>query len=406
MDEQVQRPHTTMGAPFRILVLNQISENGLKRLPVDRYLSGKDLTTPDAVLVRSADMHQMEIAPSVQAIARAGAGTNNIPVKAMSERGVPVFNAPGANANGVKELVLAAMLLTARNLAPALRFVADLDPASPTMDKTVEEGKKAFAGFELAGHTVGIIGLGKVGCLVADAAIKLGMDVLGFDPHITVDAAWSLPAQVRRAASVTDVLKHADFVTLHVPLIDATRDMVNADNIAWMRPGAVLLNFSREGVVSEAAALAALNSKALGWYACDFPSAAVNRHPRVVALPHLGASTGEAEENCAVMVADQLRDYLEHGNVLNAVNFPQVSMARESNFRVAIANANVPNMLGQISTAMANAGLNIHNMVNKSRGDMAYTLVDVDSPVQASVLDLLRSIRGVLCVRYLPQPAA
>ena len=367
-------------------------------------MTGKDVTTPDAVLVRSADMHKMEIAPSVQAIARAGAGTNNIPVKAMSDRGVPVFNAPGANANGVKELVLAAMLLTARNLAPALRFVADLDPASPVMDKTVEEGKKAFAGFELAGHTLGIVGLGKVGCLVADAAIKLGMDVLGFDPHITVDAAWSLPAQVRRAASVNDVLKNADFVTLHVPLIDATRDMVNADNIAWMRPGAVLLNFSREGVVSEAAVLAALDSKALGWYACDFPSAAINRHPRVVALPHLGASTGEAEENCAVMVADQLRDYLEHGNVLNAVNFPQVTMTRESNFRVGIANANVPNMLGQISTAMANAGLNIHNMVNKSRGDMAYTLVDVDSPVQASVLESLRSIGGVLCVRYLPQP--
>ena len=403
MDESGQQ-RTAVGAPFKILVLNQIAENGLKRLPVDRYLTGKDVTSPDAVLVRSADMHKMEIAPSVQAIARAGAGTNNIPVKAMSERGVPVFNAPGANANGVKELVLAAMLLTARNLAPALRFVADLDPASPVMDKTVEEGKKAFAGFELAGHTLGIVGLGKVGCLVADAAIKLGMDVLGFDPHITVDAAWSLPAQVRRAASVTDVLKNADFVTLHVPLIDATRDMVNADNIAWMRPGAVLLNFSREGVVSEAAVLAALDSKALGWYACDFPSAAINRHPQVVALPHLGASTGEAEENCAVMVADQLRDYLEHGNVLNAVNFPQVTMARESNFRVGIANANVPNMLGQISTAMANAGLNIHNMVNKSRGDMAYTLVDVDSPVQASVLESLRSIGGVLCVRYLPHP--
>ena len=403
MDESGQQ-RTAVGAPFKILVLNQIAENGLKRLPVDRYATGKDVTSPDAVLVRSADMHKMEIAPSVQAIARAGAGTNNIPVKAMSERGVPVFNAPGANANGVKELVLAAMLLTARNLAPALRFVADLDPASPVMDKTVEEGKKAFAGFELAGHTLGIVGLGKVGCLVADAAIKLGMDVLGFDPHITVDAAWSLPAQVRRAVSVTDVLKNADFVTLHVPLIDATRDMINADNIAWMRPGAVLLNFSREGVVNEAAVLAALDSKALGWYACDFPSAAINRHARVVALPHLGASTGEAEENCAVMVADQLRDYLEHGNVLNAVNFPQVTMARESNFRVGIANANVPNMLGQISTAMANAGLNIHNMVNKSRGDMAYTLVDVDSPVQASVLEALRNIDGVLCVRYLPQP--
>ena len=387
---------------FQVLVLNQISSNGLKRLPADRYVVGKDMTAPDAVLVRSADLHATAIAPSVLAIARAGAGTNNIPVDAMSARGVPVFNAPGANANAVKELVLAAMLMSARNLAPALRFVAALDPAALAMDEAVESGKKVFAGFELAGHTLGIVGLGKVGCLVADAAIKLGMDVLGFDPHITVDAAWSLPAQVRRAASVDDVLRNADFVSLHVPLVDATRELVNAANLALMRPGAVLLNFSREGVAHEAAVLAALDAQRLRGYACDFPSAAANANPRVLALPHLGASTAEAEENCAVMVADQLRDFLEHGNIVNAVNFPTVSMARESNDRVAIANANVPNMLGQISTAMAAAGLNIHNMVNKSRGEMAYTLVDVVSPVGAPVLDSIRAIDGVLSVRYLP----
>lgn len=393
-------------APFKVLVLNAISPNGLKRLPANRYSVGKDMKEPDAVLVRSADMHQLDVPASVRAIARAGAGTNNIPVKLMSERGVPVFNAPGANANAVKELVLAGMLLAARNLAPALRFVAALDPAAEGMDKTVEEGKKHFAGFELAGHTLGIVGLGKVGCLVADAAIKLGMDVFGHDPHITVDAAWSLPAQVKRAAGVNEVLKYADFVTLHVPLIEATRDLVNADNLTLMRPGAVLLNFSREGVVNEAAVLAALNAGKLGWYVCDFPSAQLNHHARVIALPHLGASTAEAEENCAVMVADQLRDYLEHGNVANAVNFPQVSMARESAYRIAIANANVPNMLGQISTAMAHAGLNIHNMVNKSRGDMAYTLVDVDSPVPASLLQALAAIAGVLSVRYLHEAGA
>jgi D-3-phosphoglycerate dehydrogenase len=272
------------------------------------------------------------------------------------------------------------------------------------MDKAVEDGKKAFAGFELAGHTLGVIGLGKVGCLVADAAIKLGMDVLGFDPHITVDAAWSLPSQVRKAASVNEVLKGCDFVTLHVPLVDATRDMVSADNIGLMRAGAVLLNFSREGVVSEQAVLAALDARKLAWYACDFPSPASHGHAHVIALPHLGASTREAEENCAVMVADQLRDFLEHGNVANAVNFPAVTMGRESAYRVAIANANVPNMVGQISTAMAQAGLNIHNMVNKSRGEMAYTLVDVDSPVADSVLDRIRAIEGVLSVRYLPAP--
>ncbi len=389
-------------ARFKVLVLNQVSANGLRRLPAETYAVGADITAPDAVLVRSADLHKTPIAPGVVAIARAGAGTNNIPVKAMSERGVPVFNAPGANANAVKELVLAAMLMTARNLAPALRFVAGLDTASPHLDKTVEDGKKAFAGFELAGHTLGIVGLGKVGCLVADAAIKLGMEVYGFDPHITVDAAWSLPAQVRKAASVAEVLKNADFVTLHVPLIDATRDLVDANNLGLMRAGATLLNFSREGVVNEAAVLAALDARRLAWYACDFPSAAAHAHPQVLALPHLGASTAEAEENCAIMVVDQLRDFLEHGNVVNAVNFPQVDMARESAYRVAIANANVPNMLGQISTAMATAGLNIHNMVNKSRGDMAYTLVDVDSPVAEAVLDSLRSIAGVLSVRYLP----
>jgi D-3-phosphoglycerate dehydrogenase / 2-oxoglutarate reductase len=388
--------------PRRVLVLNQIAPAGLKRLPAEGYVVGKDVAEPDAILVRSADMHGMPIPASVKAIARAGAGTNNIPVAAMSARGVPVFNAPGANANAVKELVLAGMLMAARNLPGALRFVAALEPDAATMDARVEDGKKAFAGIELAGHTLGIVGLGKIGCLVADAAIKLGMNVLGYDPDITVDAAWSLPSQVRRAASVAEVLKSSHFVTLHVPLVDATRGLVNADNVGSLRSGAVLLNFSREGVVDNAAVLASLERRHLGWYVCDFPHPALNGHERVLALPHLGASTREAEENCAVMVAEQLRDYLEHGNVARAVNFPEVVMARESAWRVAIANANVPNMLGQISTAMAQAGLNIHNMVNKSRGEVAYTLVDVDSAVGPAVLSKLAAIDGVLSVRYLP----
>jgi D-3-phosphoglycerate dehydrogenase / 2-oxoglutarate reductase len=391
-----------MAENYRVLVLNQIATVGLKRLPSEHYTVGKDVVNPDAILVRSANMHATEIAPSVRAIARAGAGTNNIPVKAMSARGVPVFIAPGANANAVKELVLAGMLMAARNLPGALRFVSALDGTDANMDAHVEEGKKAFAGFELAGHTLGIVGLGKIGCLVADTAIKLGMNVLGYDPDITVDAAWSLPSQVKRAASVADVLKNSHFVTLHVPLVEATRHLVNADNISSMRAGAVLLNFSREGVVDNAAVLSGLQSKHLGWYVCDFPHAAINAHERVLALPHLGASTREAEDNCAVMVIDQLRDFLEHGNVARSVNFPEVSMHRESRWRVAIANANVPNMLGQISTAMANAGLNIHNMVNKSRGEVAYTLVDVDSAVEPAVLHKLAAIEGVLSVRYLP----
>ncbi len=391
------------GGRFEVLVLNQIAPAGLARLSADRYAVGSAFEHPQALLLRSADLHARTIPGSVQAIARAGAGTNNIPVPAMSARGVPVFNAPGANANAVKELVLAGMLLAARRLPDALAFVAALDMAAADLEHTVEDGKKRFAGYELSGQTLGVIGLGKIGCLVADAAIKLGMRVHGFDPEITVDAAWSLPSQVRRASSVADVLTASDFVTLHVPLLDATRNLVNANNLKRMKPNAVLLNFAREGVVDAAAVRSALDAAQLGSYVCDFPSRALHGSARAIALPHLGASTSEAEENCAVMVAEQLVDYLEHGNIVNAVNFPEVTLARESAFRVAIANANVPNMLGQISTAMADAGLNIHTMVNKSRGDMAYTLVDVDSAVPDAVLERLRAIGGVLVVRYLPQ---
>jgi D-3-phosphoglycerate dehydrogenase len=391
-----------MAEPFKILIHNQIAPVGLKRLPAERYVTGKDFNEPDAILVRSADLHQAPIPASVLAIGRAGAGTNNIPVKAMSARGVPVFNAPGANANAVKELVLTGMLMASRNLTGALAFVDGLDMASPDLDKAVEEGKKAFAGIELAGHTLGVIGLGKIGCLVADAAIRLGMNVLGFDPEITVDAAWSLPSQVRKATSVAEVLKHAHFVSLHVPLLPATRGLIDARALDGARHGLVLLNFSRDGVVDDQAAVAALQAQKLRAYVCDFPSPVLHRQPGAIALPHLGASTREAEDNCAIMVVDQLRDYLEHGEIRNAVNFPEVAMNRESAFRVAIANANVPSMVGQISAVMGEAKLNIHNMLNKSRGDMAYTLVDVDSPVIDAVIEAIRAIDGVLAVRYLP----
>ncbi|HEY9145259.1 MAG TPA: phosphoglycerate dehydrogenase [Thiobacillus sp.] len=390
-----------MAEPRKILTLNAISARGLARLP-EHYTVGGDVVEPDGILVRSANMHEMDIPASVRAIARAGAGTNNIPVKKLSERGVPVFNAPGANANAVKELVIAGMLLGARNLVPALKFVEGLSGTDEEMHKATEAGKKQFAGMELPGRTLGVIGLGAIGSFIAEAAIKLGMNVVGFDPAITVDAAWRLPSQVKRAESVEDVLRMADFVTLHVPLLDATRNLVNAQRIAVMRPGAVLLNFAREGVVDNAAVIEALDAGKLHAYICDFPANALKVHARAVALPHLGASTEEAEENCAVMVAEQLADYLENGNILNAVNFPNVSMARESAYRIAIANANVPNMVGQISSLLAAAGLNIHNMVNKSKGDMAYTLVDVDSAVTAAVMQQLAAIAGVLAVRYLP----
>ncbi len=387
---------------YQILLLNNISAHGLARLPHDRYATGKHLDNPDAVLVRSHDMHAMSIPASVKAIGRAGAGTNNIPVAALSKRGVPVFNAPGANANAVKELVLAALLIGARNLVPALRFVAALDPAAADFDTRVEDGKKQFAGIELPQRTLGVVGLGAIGALVADTALKLGMKVIGFDPEITVDAAWRLQSAVRKANTIEDLLKQSDFVTLHVPLLPATRNLIDARRLAAMKAGAVLLNFARDAIVDEDAVAAALAGGRLKTYLCDFPSPRLAAAPGVIALPHLGASTAEAEENCAVMVADQIRDFLDHGNIANAVNFPTVEMARESNWRMAIANANVPNMLGQISTAMAQAGLNIHNMVNKSRGEMAYTLVDVDSPVTAEVIGAIAAIEGVLSVRSIP----
>jgi len=391
-----------MADRYRILTLNNIAQVGLKRLPADRYDAGPKSEDPDAILVRSHDMHALDIPARVRAIGRAGAGTNNIPVKKMSARGVPVFNAPGANANAVKELVIAGMLIAARNLLTATRFVDELAGDDETINTTVEAGKKNFAGVELPDQTLGVIGLGKIGSLVADAAIKLGMNVLGFDPHITVDAAWSLPSQVRKGNSVEEVLKSADFVTLHVPYVAATKNLINAERLALMAGNGILLNFSRDGIVDNSAVLAALAAKKLKYYVCDFPAQALIGKPGIIALPHLGASTREAEDNCAIMVVDELRDYLEHGNIRNAVNFPDVVMTRESQFRVGIANANVPNMLGQISTAMADAGLNIHNMLNKSSGDMAYTLVDVDSAVPAEVIDKIGSIKGVLAVRYLP----
>jgi D-3-phosphoglycerate dehydrogenase / 2-oxoglutarate reductase len=390
-----------MAKSFRIQTLNKISSLGLARLPAS-YEVGDAVANPDAILVRSANMHEMDIPASVRAIGRAGAGTNNIPVARMSERGVPVFNAPGANANAVKELVAAGLLMGARNLVPAINFTAGVNGTDEEMHKAVEAGKKNFAGIELPGRTLGLIGLGAIGSLVADVAIKLGMNVIGFDPGITVEAAWRLPSSVKKAASVEEVVKSADFISLHVPLIDATRNLINTQRVALMKPGVVLLNFSREGVVDNAAVVAALDEKRMRAYICDFPANALKGRPDVVTLPHLGASTEEAEENCAVMVAEQVSDYLENGNILNSVNFPNVHMDRESGFRVAIANSNVPNMLGQISTAMAEEGLNIHNMVNMSKGGMAYTLVDVDSAVSDSVLDKIRAISGVLNVRYLP----
>ncbi len=387
---------------YKIQTLNNISVKGLERLPRERYEIASELTHPDAVLVRSYKMHDMDIPDSVLAIGRAGAGVNNIPVDKMSERGVPVFNAPGANANAVKELVLAAMLLSARNICPAWAFARNLEGDDAEIGKQVESGKKQFVGFELPGRTLGVIGLGAIGVQVANSAMALGMNVIGYDPQITVHRAWQLSSSVQQAQSVDEVLAHSDFVSLHVPFNDHTRNLVNADRIGLMKEGGVILNFARAGIVDDEAVVQALDDGKLWAYACDFPTNLLKNHPRVIALPHLGASTREAEENCAVMVADQVRDYLENGNVRNSVNFPEVIMPRgEKGDRLAVVNANVPNMLGQISTALADAGLNIDDMYNKSKADLAYTLVDVEGKIPAEVADQMRSIQGVLAVRVI-----
>jgi D-3-phosphoglycerate dehydrogenase len=387
---------------FKILTLNNISLRGLERLPRDRYEVASEIGHPDAVLVRSADMHKLDLPASVKAVARAGAGTNNIPVAKYSKLGIPVFNAPGANANAVKELVIAGLFLAARNICQAWEYVRNLQGADHALEEEVERGKKKFVGYELPGRTLGVIGLGAIGVEVANAAHALGMHVLGFDPQITVQRAWQLSSGVEQALSLDDLFARSDMVTVHVPLLDSTRGLVNAARLRLIRDGGVVLNFARGGIVDEQAVLDALDSGKLSAYVCDFPTARVKDHPKVVALPHLGASTSEAEENCAIIAAETLRDFLENGNIRNSVNFPEAVLPRTSGaMRLAIANENVPNMVGQISTALAAYNLNIADLLNKSRGDLAYTLIDVDGTIPDTAIDKIRAIEGVLATRVI-----
>ena len=385
---------------FKIQTLNNISRNGLDRLPANLYRVANDVAEPDAVLVRSADMHKSPIATSVKAVARAGAGVNNIPVAELSARGVPVFNAPGANANAVKELVVAGMLLAARNLADALGFVGELK-AGEDLHHRVEAEKKRFLGSELSGKTLGVVGLGAIGVKVANAAYALGMRVLGFDPHMTVEGAWQLSSEVAKAGSLNELFAAADYITFHVPLNDKTRGIFGAQALASARQGVVLLNFAREGIVDPAVLREGLAHGRIGRSVSDFPDADLLGNARVIALPHLGASTGEAEENCAVMVVDQLRDFLEHGNIRHAVNFPEMRMVRTGLARICIANQNRPNRIGQLSHVLGEAGVNIAQMHNASRADIAYTLVDVDTPVTASLVSAIAAIDGILSVRVI-----
>ncbi len=386
---------------FKILTLNNISVSGLDRLPRDSYEVASEVTHPDAILLRSFKMHDMVVPETVKAIGRAGAGVNNIPVASMTTRGIPVFNAPGANANAVKELVVAGALMAARNLGQAWRFATGLSGEDAEITKQVESGKKNFVGFELPGRTMGVIGLGAIGVKVANACRALGMKVTGYDPTITVQSAWKLASEVEQALSVDDLLSKSDFVTFHVPLTESTANTINAERIKLMKPGAVLLNFARNGIIDDEAVVKALDSGHLYAYVCDFPSNLLKDHPRVITLPHLGASTKEAEDNCAIMVAEEVRDYLENGNITNSVNFPNIQLPRNGGFRIAVVNNNVPNMVGQISSDLGAEGLNILDMLNKSREDVAVTLLDVDREPSQKLLDTLASIKGVLSVRSL-----
>ena len=387
-------------AKFRIQTLNAIDAAGLSRFPDDRYEVGGGVENPDALLVRSARLHDTPIPQSVMAVARAGAGTNNIPVSALTERGVPVFNTPGANANAVKELVLAGLFIASRNLIPAARFAHTLEGDDEAIASAVEAGKKRFVGFELPGRTLGILGLGAVGVQVANAALGLGLKVIGYDPAISVEHAWHLSADVKRATSIEEVFKKADILTIHVPLIEATRGLVSTQRIALMKDRAVILNFARAEIVDTEAIVAALDEGELGGYVCDFPSTLVHKHRKCISLPHLGASTKEAERNCAIMAVDSLRGFLEDGQVHNSVNFPEAVMAREpGTHRLLIVNRNVPNMVGQVSTLVAQHGQNIANLLNKSRGELAVTLVDVEGEILPEVVTELRAIDGVISAR-------
>ncbi len=387
---------------FNVLTYNNISPVGLDRFPESRYKVGPEIENPDAIMLRSFSLHEQSIPTSLKAVGRAGAGVNNIPVEEYTKRGIPVFNAPGANSNAVAELAIAGMLLAARNIVPALNFVNALEGDEKSMNNEIEKNKKHFAGFELSGRTLGVLGLGAIGVRVANSAAALGLNIVGFDPFMSLENAWKLTSSAIPATGIDDLVSRSDMISLHIPLNDKTRNLFNKDHIKHIKKGATLVNFSRAGVVDEAAVLEALDSGALHAYVCDFPTPALINHPRAIVLPHLGASTEEAEDNCAAMVADQLREFLEYGCIRNSVNFPEVVVAPSNEgVRICIANQNVPGVVGHISSVLGEAGLNILDLLNKSRGDYAFTLVDIHAEAPTEILEQIRSIDGVLSVRVI-----
>ncbi len=387
---------------FKILTYNNISRAGLDRLPDERYQVSSHIDNPDAILLRSFDLHDQPIPESLKAVGRAGAGVNNIPVAEYTKRGIPVFNAPGANSNAVAELAIAGMLLAARNIVPAIKFIHDLEGDEASINEQIEKNKKYFAGFEVSGKTLGVLGLGAIGVKVTNSAAALGLNTIGFDPFMSLENAWKLNAATVPATSIDDLVSRADFISLHIPLNDKTKNLFSKEHIERIKKGATLLNFSRAGVVDEAAVLEALDAGALHAYVCDFPTPALINHPRAIVLPHLGASTEEAEDNCAAMVADQVREFLEHGSIRNSVNFPEVVVTPSGEgVRLGIANLNIPGVVGHISSVLGEAGLNILDLLNKSRGDYAYTLVDIHADAPFEILERIRAIDGVLAVRVI-----
>lgn len=384
---------------FKILTLNNISPAGLEKFAHDKYEVASEFQAPDAILLRSFKMHDMEIPSCLKAVGRAGAGVNNIPVDKLSSLGIPVFNAPGANANAVKELVLAGLLIASRNICFAWEYSKNLTGVDSAISKQVEAGKKKYVGNELPGKTLGVVGLGAIGVKIANAAHELGMRVIGFDPQMTVSSAWKLNANVEASDNIESLLQVVDYVTFHVPLIEATKNMINAERLANMKDGVVILNFAREGIIDEDAVISALDSGKVRTYITDFPNNKNIQHQNIVTLPHLGASTNEAEDNCAIMVAKQIQDFLENGNIVNSVNFPKVKLSRTSDFRLVVANKNVPNMIGQISSVLAESDINIIDLLNKSKGDIAYNLFDIDCEPTDETMDKIRKIEGVLVAR-------
>jgi len=385
---------------FKIQTFNQISDKGLVRFPKQEYQVSSDVAEADAILVRSAKMSRDNINSNLKAVARAGAGTNNIPVEDYTREGIVVFNTPGANANAVKELVLCSLLLASRGILPGINWLNNQSPdmESGELSKLVEAEKKNFKGMELKGKILGVVGLGAIGAQVADAAIQLGMKVLGYDPAISVDAAWRLANQIEKQENLTSLISRSDFVTLHLPVLETTRNLIDRKVINYFKSGAVLVNFSRDAIVDEVALLDALNTGRLGCYVSDFPTPGLLGNRKAILMPHIGASTDEAEENCAIMAVDQLRDFLENGNIRNSVNFPSLSLEKSGGHRIAIINENVPRMLGQILSILADKDINVIDMLNKSRNDIAYNLIDIESAPSEDTLEEIRAIEHVIKV--------